>query len=102
MGFGLLPKSHVFKGTKEIKKDQILEQMGFLTGKTKPTTGVITGARDGVSAESIGRYLLPASECEFMLNSVKNSPFIKRRHGKFVQELGQNFRSLVHRNTIIF
>ncbi|VAI60100.1 unnamed protein product [Triticum turgidum subsp. durum] len=70
LGFGLLPKSHVFKGTKEIKKDQILEQMGFLTGKTKPTTGVITGARDGVSAESIGRYLLPASECEFMLNSL--------------------------------
>ncbi|VAI02738.1 unnamed protein product [Triticum turgidum subsp. durum] len=70
LGFGLLPKSHVFKGTKEIKKDQILEQMGFLTGKTKPTTGVITGARDGVSAESIARFLLPASECEFMLNSL--------------------------------
>ncbi|VAH94082.1 unnamed protein product [Triticum turgidum subsp. durum] len=70
LGFGLLPKSHVFKGTKEIKKDQILEQMGFLTGKTKPTTGVIAGARDGVSAESIARFLLPASECEFILNSL--------------------------------
>ncbi|KAM0850551.1 hypothetical protein ACQ4PT_053010 [Festuca glaucescens] len=70
LGFGLLPKSYVFRGTKEVTKDQILEQMGFFAGKTKPKTGVIAGARDGLSAESIARFLLPASECEFMLNSV--------------------------------
>jgi protein transport protein SEC23 len=67
LGFGLLPKSYVFRGTKEVTKDQILEQMG-----------VIAGARDGLSAESIARFLLPASECEFMLNSVKNSPYISK------------------------
>lgn len=70
LGFGLLPKSYVFRGTKEVTKDQILEQMGFFAGKAKPKTGVIAGARDGLSAESIARFLLPASECEFMLNSV--------------------------------
>ncbi|VAI33124.1 unnamed protein product [Triticum turgidum subsp. durum] len=41
LGFGLLPKSYVFKGTKEVSKEQILEQMCFFAGKQKPTTGVI-------------------------------------------------------------
>ncbi|KAK9144185.1 hypothetical protein Sjap_004088 [Stephania japonica] len=70
LGFGLMPKSFVFKGSKEVTKDQILEQMGFFAKKPKPATGVIAGARDGLSSESIARFLLPASECEFALNSV--------------------------------
>ncbi|RCV20288.1 hypothetical protein SETIT_4G044200v2 [Setaria italica] len=70
LGFGLLPKSYVFKGTKEVTKEQILDQMCFFAGKQKPTTGVIAGTRDGLSSESIARFLLPASECEFVLNSV--------------------------------
>jgi protein transport protein SEC23 len=68
-----LPKSYIFKGTKEVTKDKILEQMCFFSGKAKPTTGVIAGPRDGLSAESIARFLLPASECEFVLNAVKSS-----------------------------
>ncbi|KAF2312541.1 hypothetical protein GH714_035010 [Hevea brasiliensis] len=44
--------------------------MGFFLKKPKPPTGVIAGARDGLSSESISRFLLPASECEFTLNSV--------------------------------
>ncbi|EER99932.2 hypothetical protein BDA96_02G445900 [Sorghum bicolor] len=70
LGFGFLPKSYVFKGTKEVTQEQILDQMSFFAGKTKPTSCVIAGARDGLSAESIARFLLPASECEFVLNSV--------------------------------
>ncbi|KAJ4745225.1 Protein transport protein SEC23 [Rhynchospora pubera] len=70
LGFGILPKSYVFKGTKEVTKEQILDQMGFFSGKKKPTVGVIAGSRDGLPAESISRFLLPASECEFVLNSV--------------------------------
>ncbi|CAH9085463.1 unnamed protein product [Cuscuta epithymum] len=70
LGFGLIPKVYVFKGSKEVTKDQILEQMGFFLKKPKPTTGVIAGARDGLSQESISRFLLPASECEFTLNSI--------------------------------
>ncbi|KAF8695146.1 hypothetical protein HU200_037757 [Digitaria exilis] len=70
LGFGLLPKAYVFKGTKEVTKEQILEQMCFFAGTKKPTTGVIAGTRDGLSSESIARFLLPASECEFVLNSV--------------------------------
>jgi protein transport protein SEC23 len=71
LGFGLLPKAYVFKGTKEVSKEQILEQMCFFSGKQKPTTGVIAGTRDGLSSESISRFLVPASECEFVLNSVR-------------------------------
>ncbi|KAK9273791.1 hypothetical protein L1049_018601 [Liquidambar formosana] len=70
LGFGQIPKAHVFKGSKDISKDQLLEHMSFFVKKPKPTTGVIAGARDGLSAESISRFLVPASECEFALNSV--------------------------------
>lgn len=71
LGFGQVPKSYVFKGSKEVTKEQILEQMCFFIRKPKPSVGVIAGSRDGLSAESIARFLLPASECEFVLNSVK-------------------------------
>ncbi|KAL8119419.1 protein transport protein SEC23 C [Apium graveolens] len=70
LGFGLIPKVYCFKGGKEISKDQVLEQMGFFAKKPKPATGVIAGVRDGLSQESIDRFLLPASDCEFSLNSV--------------------------------
>ncbi|GLT66063.1 hypothetical protein SLA2020_384560 [Shorea laevis] len=70
LGFGQIPKTYVFKGSKEVSKDQLLEQMSFFIKKPKPPTGVFAGARDGLSSESIARFLLPASECEFALNSV--------------------------------
>uniref|UniRef100_A0A7N0UJL5 Protein transport protein SEC23 n=1 Tax=Kalanchoe fedtschenkoi TaxID=63787 RepID=A0A7N0UJL5_KALFE len=70
LGFGQIPKSYVFRGSKDVTKDQLLEQMNFFSKKPKPPTGVIAGARDGLSAESIARFLVPASECEFALNSV--------------------------------
>lgn len=70
LGFGTIPKTYVFKGSKDVSKDQLLEQMNFFLNKPKPPTGVIAGARDGLSSESIARFLLPASDCEFALNSV--------------------------------
>lgn len=70
LGFGQIPKTYVFKGSKDVSKDQLLEQMGFFSKKPRPITGVIAGARDGLSPESISRFLLPAAECEFVLNSV--------------------------------
>ncbi|KAI4355995.1 hypothetical protein L6164_000049 [Bauhinia variegata] len=70
LGFGQIPKTYVFKGSKDVSKEQLLEQMSFFAQKPKPSTGVIAGARDGLSSESIARFLLPASDCEFALNSV--------------------------------
>ncbi|KAK8492243.1 hypothetical protein V6N13_050353 [Hibiscus sabdariffa] len=70
LGFSTIPKTYVFKGSKDVSKDQLLEQMNFFLIKPKPPTGVIAGARDGLSSESIARFLLPASDCEFSLNSI--------------------------------
>ncbi|KAJ9680324.1 hypothetical protein PVL29_019593 [Vitis rotundifolia] len=70
LGFGHVSKSYVFKGTKDVSKDQLLEQMNFFAKKPRPTTGVVAGSRDGLSAESIARFLLPVAECEFALDSV--------------------------------
>ncbi|CAI8608256.1 unnamed protein product [Vicia faba] len=70
LGFGIVPKTYVFRGSKDVSKDQLLEQMSFFAKKPKPAVGVVAGARDGLSLESISRFLLPASECEFALNSV--------------------------------
>uniref|UniRef100_F6I1E4 Protein transport protein SEC23 n=1 Tax=Vitis vinifera TaxID=29760 RepID=F6I1E4_VITVI len=70
LGFGHVSKSYVFKGTKDVSKDQLLEQMNFFARKPRPTTGVVAGSRDGLSAESIARFLLPVAECEFALDSV--------------------------------
>ncbi|XP_050237086.1 protein transport protein SEC23 C isoform X3 [Mercurialis annua] len=70
LGFGQIPKTYVFKGSKDVSKEQLLDQMGFFLKKPKPPAGVIAGSRDGLSSESISRFLLPASDCEFTLNSV--------------------------------
>ncbi|GAB4844212.1 Protein transport protein S23 C [Ancistrocladus abbreviatus] len=70
LGFGGIPKSYVFKGSKECTKDRVMDQLGFLGKRPKPMTGVIAGGKDGLSSESISRFLLPASECGFALNSL--------------------------------
>ncbi|XP_030963100.1 protein transport protein SEC23 [Quercus lobata] len=69
LGFAQIPKTYVFRGNKDISKEQLLEHMSFFAKKPKPA-GVIAGARDGLSAESISRFLLPKAECEFAFNSV--------------------------------
>ncbi|PSS10069.1 Protein transport protein [Actinidia chinensis var. chinensis] len=70
LGFGQIPKVYVFRGSKEVTKDQVIEQMGFFAKRPKPASGVIAGVRDGLSQETIARFLLPASECEFAINSI--------------------------------
>ncbi|KAG5538886.1 hypothetical protein RHGRI_019432 [Rhododendron griersonianum] len=52
------------------EEDQIMEQMGFFVKRARPATGVVAGVKDGLSQESISRFLLPASECEFAMNSI--------------------------------
>lgn len=69
LGFAQIPKTYVFRGNKDISKEQLLDHMSFFAKKPKPA-GVIAGARDGLSAESISRFLLPKAECEFAFNSV--------------------------------
>ncbi|KAG7583116.1 Zinc finger Sec23/Sec24-type superfamily [Arabidopsis suecica] len=66
LGFSEMSKVFVFKGDKEISKDQILDQLG-LGGSSRRYT---KGAQNGVPSSGLNRFLLPASECEFTLNSL--------------------------------
>ncbi|EFJ16499.1 hypothetical protein SELMODRAFT_155031 [Selaginella moellendorffii] len=69
LGFSACAKSYVFKGSKEVTKEQILDQLGLVSFHHK-SAGVIAGPKDGLSASSINRFLLPASDCEFTLSAL--------------------------------
>eukprot|EP00249_Psilotum_nudum_P023949 c29037_g1_i2 orf=226-2505(+) len=67
LGFSEIPKSYLFKGSKDVTKEHILDQLGLITpGQQK----LVTGVRDGLSAKSISRFLLPAVDCEFILSAL--------------------------------
>lgn len=79
LGFSEMSKVYVFRGSKDISKDQVLEQLGLAVpgsrragqgmqksgGGPSPVAGAGAGPNTGVN-----RFLLPASECEYTLNSV--------------------------------
>lgn len=62
-----IPKSYVFKGSKEVSKDKVMDQLNFSGKKRKPVGGVQNGVS---STDSSARFLLPASQCGFELNSL--------------------------------
>ncbi|EXB73685.1 Protein transport protein SEC23 [Morus notabilis] len=74
LGFSDMTKVYVFRGTKEISKEQILEQLGLGVAARRPA--VATGGfqakvvQNGLPGLGISRFLLPASDCEYTLNSV--------------------------------
>lgn len=70
LGFPHCTKSYFFHGNKDCTKDQLLDQLSFFVKNPKPSSGVIAGARDGLSSDDISRFLLPASACQFTLHSV--------------------------------
>jgi protein transport protein SEC23 len=74
LGFAECSKSYVFRGGKEVTKDQILQSLG-LTGRAAGSgvvqrAGVVAGIGEGITATSVNRFLLPASSCEFTLSSL--------------------------------
>ncbi|XP_050236190.1 protein transport protein SEC23 E [Mercurialis annua] len=76
LGFSDMSKVYVFRGTKEISKDQVIEQLGL--GISGRRTGGPVGVggypqkamQNGYTNTGVTRFLLPASECEFTLNSL--------------------------------
>ncbi|KAF3498084.1 hypothetical protein DY000_02057265 [Brassica cretica] len=70
LGFPHCTKSYFFHGNRDCSKDQLLDQLSFFVKSPKPSSGVIAGVRDGLSAEDIARFLPPASDCQFTLHSV--------------------------------
>ncbi|MED6223633.1 hypothetical protein PIB30_075943 [Stylosanthes scabra] len=69
LGFSDMSKVFVFRGTKEISKDQVLDQLGL--GRV-PQKGLAQGGPGGFApaSSSVSRFLLPASDCEYTLNSL--------------------------------
>ncbi|XP_054821521.1 protein transport protein SEC23 E-like [Prosopis cineraria] len=70
LGFPEMSKVYVFRGSKEISKEQILEQLG-LGASGRRTAGIYQkGVQSGPPSSGVLRFLLPASECEYTLNSL--------------------------------
>ncbi|KAJ1381845.1 Zinc finger, Sec23/Sec24-type [Sesbania bispinosa] len=67
LGFSDMSKVYVFRGSKEISKDQILEQLGLVAASSgrRPHKGATGFPNSGVT-----RFLLPASDCEYTLNAL--------------------------------
>ncbi|KAL4273792.1 hypothetical protein GQ457_13G028790 [Hibiscus cannabinus] len=70
LGFSDISKIYVFRGDKEISKEQVLEHLGLGAAGRRPATGFPKGLQNGYSNMGINRFVLPASDCEFTLNSV--------------------------------
>uniref|UniRef100_A0A6M2EIS9 Protein transport protein SEC23 n=1 Tax=Populus davidiana TaxID=266767 RepID=A0A6M2EIS9_9ROSI len=77
LGFSDMSKVYVFRGTKEISKDQIMEQLGIGGAGRRNVPGGAVGVggyqqQRGMPMQNSGvsRFLLPASDCEFTLNSL--------------------------------
>ncbi|GLU10226.1 hypothetical protein SLE2022_270460 [Rubroshorea leprosula] len=70
LGFSDMSKVYVFRGSKEISKEQVLEQLGLGASGRRPAAGYPKHLQNGIQNASINRFLLPASECEYTLISL--------------------------------
>lgn len=70
LGFSDMSKVYVFRGTKEVSKEQVLEQLGLAIGARRVAGAYQKGVQNGFPNSGVTRFLLPASECEYTLNSV--------------------------------
>ncbi|CAI0397657.1 unnamed protein product [Linum tenue] len=75
LGFSDMSKVFVFRGTKEVTKDQVMEQLGLtVPGRRGPAASAAYQQKgmmpNGFPSSGVTRFLLPASDCEFTLNSL--------------------------------
>ncbi|KAA8548337.1 hypothetical protein F0562_000021 [Nyssa sinensis] len=70
LGFSEMSKVYVFRGSKELSKDQVLEQLGLGVPGRRTGPGFPKGGQSGFPNSGVTRFLLPASECEYTLNSL--------------------------------
>lgn len=71
LGFSDMSKVYVFRGSKEISKELVLEQLGLaVAGRRTTGGGYPKGVQNVYPDSGVKRFLLPASECEFTLNSL--------------------------------
>ncbi|KAL2343489.1 hypothetical protein Fmac_004774 [Flemingia macrophylla] len=65
LGFSELNKVYVFRGNREIPKDRVLDQLGLSRRQVFQK-----GMMNNQPSAAVTRFLLPASDCEYTLNSV--------------------------------
>ncbi|XP_027340262.1 protein transport protein SEC23-like isoform X1 [Abrus precatorius] len=72
LGFSDMSKVYVFRGSKEISKEQVLEQLGLagVSVRRPYQKGIGMQAQPLPAAAAVTRFLLPASDCEYTLNSL--------------------------------
>ncbi|KAF7837061.1 protein transport protein SEC23-like [Senna tora] len=70
LGFSDMSKVYVFRGSKEITKEQILEQLGLGASGRRQAGGFQKVVQGGFPLSGVARFLLPASDCEYTLNSL--------------------------------
>lgn len=64
-----MSKVYVFLGSKELSKEQVLEQLALgVPARRAGGVGYQKGAPSGFPNSGITRFLLPASDCEYTLN----------------------------------
>lgn len=77
LGFSDMSKVYIFRGSKEVSKDQVLDHLG-LGRRAQPGYPKGAGQQPGVVQNGVGvfpnsgvnRFLLPASDCEYTLNAL--------------------------------
>ncbi|XP_054806066.1 protein transport protein SEC23 E-like isoform X1 [Prosopis cineraria] len=70
LGFSDMSKVYVFRGSKEIAKEQILEQLGLGASGRRQAGAYQMVLKGGFPPSGVTRFLLPASDCEYTLNSL--------------------------------
>ncbi|KAL8106124.1 protein transport protein SEC23 E-like [Apium graveolens] len=68
LGFGEMSKVYVFRGSKDLGKDQVLDQLGL--GRRSASGVYGKGGQGGVFDSGVSRFLLPASDCEYTFSSL--------------------------------
>ncbi|XP_076897681.1 protein transport protein SEC23 E-like [Bidens hawaiensis] len=70
LGYADMSKVYVFRGLKEVSKDQVLDQLGLAGGRRAglPGQGFQNGV--GVTNSGVSRFLLPASEGAYVIHSL--------------------------------
>ncbi|KAM3327283.1 hypothetical protein CQW23_23005 [Capsicum baccatum] len=69
LGFSDMSKVYVFQGSKGLSKDEVLDQLGLGRKGVGGGGGGVGGAIGGTH-HGLTRFLLPASECEYTLDSL--------------------------------
>ncbi|KAH7431830.1 hypothetical protein KP509_08G068800 [Ceratopteris richardii] len=75
LGCAEMSKAYVFRGSKEISKETILDNLGLSPSRRafQPKSqqpGVAVNVRDGAFAIGVNRFLLPQADCEYTLGAL--------------------------------